>query len=106
MFNDIGRKVKGLAKFICVVGIILSVISGIIIIAGGNAISSYSYGYSRSAGGSSVLLGIIVAAVGSLVSWIGAWVTYAIGEAADNAAHNRCTLEALEKKLERMENKQ
>ena len=66
MFENIGEKLKGLASFMCWVGIILSVISGVSIIIDGT-----------------LFWGLFVAVLGSLGSWISSWVTYAIGEIAE-----------------------
>ncbi len=85
MFDNIGSKIKKLAKILCWVGIILSVISGIGIMAGGSAVSSYSRGYGYSAGGaSSVVAGILVIVLGSLGSWIGSFFTYGFGQLIEN----------------------
>ena len=89
MFNNVGRKVQILAKVVCWVGIILSVISGIMLIVAGNRVTVdlSSYGISNNGvqpqGG--VLPGILTIIIGSLVSWLGSLATYAIGEAAEYA---------------------
>ena len=45
MWSNIGHKIKTLAKVICWIGIVLSVIAGIAVIAGGNTVRSYGYTY-------------------------------------------------------------
>lgn len=73
MFSNIGGKIKGLATVISVIGIGLSVICGIImIIAGANS------------GGAMVGTGFAVLIVGSLASWIGAFIIYGFGELIEN----------------------
>ena len=67
MFEDIGRKLKGLARFLCWGGIIGSVISGIVLFDTERPLTS-----------------LIIIVSGSLGSWISSWVTYAIGEIAEN----------------------
>ena len=68
MFENIGGKIKGLAKFICWLGIIGSVIYGIMML-------SMNSRYNPT-----ILPGIMIMVGGSLVSWIGSFFTYAIGE--------------------------
>ncbi len=63
MFNNIGNKVKGLAVFIAVIGIISSIISGIALISS-----------------KLTAVGLVVLFAGSLVSWISSWVVYAVGD--------------------------
>ena len=72
MFDNIGEKVKGLSYFICFGGIVVSVISGIVMMFN-----------------SMTLIGILILIFGSLFSWISSWVTYAIGEIAENTGRNR-----------------
>lgn len=66
MFNDIGGKIKTLAKVICWVGIIGSVIVGLIMMT--------SDGDKYGPLGLGVLIG------GSLFSWIGSFFAYGFGE--------------------------
>lgn len=82
MFNNVGAKVKGLAKFICIMGMIVSVLSGLMMIVSG---------FNAYRGGETLIVsGIVTGVVGCLASWIGSWVTYAIGEAAEYAEKNGC----------------
>ena len=84
MFDNIGSKIMKLAKILCWVGIMLSVISGIVLMAAGGSVSSYSsYGYSRSSGGG-VVAGILTIILGSLASWIGSFFTYGFGQLIEN----------------------
>ena len=66
MFENIGSKIKALAKVICWVGIILSLIIGIIMLASSGDVGSG--------------VGLIVIIVGCLGSWIGSFFTYGFGE--------------------------
>lgn len=91
MFNNINGKVKGLAKVICVLGIIASVVGGVAIMAGGGAMSSY-YGYGNS-GGAFIFSGLLVIVLGSVCSWAGSLALYAFGEMGEN-------VEAIRRKLE------
>lgn len=71
MFKNIGGKIKGLAKVICIVGIAISVVAGI---------SMIGSGYN----GAMVGMGLAVMIVGSLVSWIGSFFAYGFGELIEN----------------------
>ena len=75
MFKNIGGKIKGLAKFICYVGIAISVIAGIFMIGFGS--SSYN-------GDTMIVMGCVVMIVGSLVSWIDSFFAYGFGELIEN----------------------
>ena len=68
MFDNIGEKLKKLAKVEAICGIIASVLVGFVEMGNGT-----------------VLAGIITIVVGSVASWVGSWVTYGIGEAVENS---------------------
>ena len=70
MFNNIGGKIKGLAASVTVIGIIASVIVGLVLMT---------------ADGDTVFLGILVAALGSFVSWLSSWLLYAFGQLVENS---------------------
>lgn len=70
MFKNIGGKIKGLAKVICIVGIAISVVSGL-----GMICTGYN--------GAMVGMGLAVMIVGSLASWIGSFFAYGFGELID-----------------------
>ena len=97
MFKNIGGKIKGFAKFMCWLGIIVSVITGIaVILFGVNAgtivteMSAYDptlAAETAAVGGvSTVVMGVMIIVVGSLVSWIGSFMTYGFGELIDNSS--------------------
>ena len=65
MFTNVGRKIMDLATLVCWIGIIGSIITGIIMMAISESL---------------ILPGLLVAVVGSLGSWIGSWFTYGFGE--------------------------
>jgi hypothetical protein len=71
MYDNIGSKIKSLATVICVVLIILSIISGI-------AIMILSEGM--------VLVGILVAGLGSLFAWVSTFFIYGFGELIENTS--------------------
>lgn len=74
MFNNIGAKIKGMAKFFCWIGIIISFVAGI-----GQV--SFGYGY-----GGLVALGIVTIVVGSIASWLGSLVMYGFGQLVDDVS--------------------
>lgn len=82
MFNNIGGKIKGLAKFICWLGIIVSVLVGIILIIGATNRNGY-YSYTDT---NMVITGVIVIVMGSILSWIGSFVLYGFGELVENSS--------------------
>ena len=82
MFDNIGGKIKGLAKFICWVGIIASVVLGIVIISGAN-IGSGRHMYTDS---STIIVGVITIVAGSILSWVGSFVLYGFGELVENSS--------------------
>ena len=65
MFNNIGKKLKTLAKVLAILGIIGSVISGIVLISVSEKL---------------IAIGLVIMILGSLVSWISSWAMYAIGD--------------------------
>ena len=65
MFSNVGQKIMGLATLVCWIGIIVSILTGIIMMAASESL---------------VLVGLLTAVVGSLGSWIGSWFTYGFGE--------------------------
>ena len=95
MFSRIGKKIMKLAKVICWFGIVCSVLLGASVIAIGfmpaeTAVITETAQMSKAATlaelnkGMLVALGVFVAAVGSLGSWIGSWLLYAFGDMAEN----------------------
>ncbi len=68
MFENIGKKIKLVAKIITYLGIALSAFWGVGMIVRGN-----------------ILAGVLVIFLGSLVSWGGSLMTYGFGELIDKA---------------------
>ena len=71
MFSNIGGKLKMVAKIVCWVGIIGSIIGGIVMIASGNS--------------SMIVSGIAVIIGGAVASWVGSLGMYALGEITENS---------------------
>jgi len=78
MWDNIGEKIKLLAKVIAWVGIISSVIGGISLISQGFDINQSSR--SGRDGGLFILLGIASLIGGSIISWISSFFMYGFGE--------------------------
>ena len=68
MFNNIGRKIKTLAKVICWICIVIFFIYGILIMIKG-----------------APFLGILVFVLGSFISWIASFMTYGFGQLIENS---------------------
>lgn len=71
MYKNIGRKIKGLAKFICWIGITISVIW---------AIYLFSYDTDYYYNNIKIITGIIILIAGPIISWIGSFFAYGFGE--------------------------
>ena len=72
MFDNIGGKIKKLAKIVCWVGIVFSVIYAIVLwVIGGVT------------GQDTTLTGFLVLILGGFGSWIGSFFTYGFGELID-----------------------
>ena len=91
MFDNIGGKIKKLAKVLCWIGIIFSVILGVLMMVSGGSYSRY--GYSSSGGG--VLAGLLTIVLGSLLSWIGSFFTYGFGQLIENTDDIRSKMKGL-----------
>jgi len=71
MYENIGQKVKGLAVFLFVVGLIISIVAGIVFIDNG-----------------SMLLGLVCIVIGAIVSWAISCIIYAIGDTYDELTYS------------------
>ena len=67
MWDNIGRRLQSLAKVVCWIGIISSVIWGIVIMTQSNRYQS------------TILSGILTIVIGFFASWIGSWAMYGLG---------------------------
>lgn len=80
MFNNIGKKIKVLAKVVCWIGIVLSFAIGLLIMFGASILQDMGLQKLASKGD---LFGLLVMVFGTLVSWIGSFYTYGFGELID-----------------------
>lgn len=65
MFNNIGKKIKSLAKISCWINIILFLIVGLSIFSEGDEI------------------GLFIGIFGAFISWVGSWLMFGFGEIID-----------------------
>lgn len=87
MYSNIGGKIKTVAVLGCIIGIIASLIVGILMI------SQSSY-YNPT-----VVSGVIVIIAGSLVSWIGSFCLFGFGELIEKTDENNEILSKIERNL-------
>lgn len=79
MFNNIGGKIQALAKIICWIGIILSVVLGIFFCM----IDNYTLGPMEK--GVQIFIGILIMGIGSVFSWVGSFLLYGFGRLVENS---------------------
>lgn len=71
MYNNIGRKIKALAKVLAWIGIIASIVFGIAV-----TVEESDVAY----------LGFLIMPLGALVSWASSFTLYGFGELVENSA--------------------
>ena len=77
MFDNIGEKIKKLAKVLCWIGIALNLISGTVSIIIGAVGWRMEY---------LIFVGIAVAIAGPIISWAGSFLLYGFGECIEHLA--------------------
>ena len=70
MYNYIGKKIKGLAKFFFILATIIDIIVGIVLIA----IDDYL-----------IAVGLPIMLIGPVLAWISSWLLYGFGQLIDNS---------------------
>ena len=88
MFKNIGKKIKLVAKIVCWLGIFCIILGGVGLMLGGTTLGGTSVG-----GVAAIALGILVAVGGSLVSWIGSFMTVGFGQLVENSDKIAAALE-------------
>lgn len=81
MFSNIGGKIKVLAMILCWIGIGVSVLSGISILA---SESDDSIIGELMPDGAMAISGLLTMVIGSLTSWLSSFVLYGFGELIEN----------------------
>ena len=80
MFDNIGQKIKTLAKVICWIGIVTSVIGAIVLFA----VAGSGSGYNRDIfSGIYKITAVAILILGPLASWVSSFVHYGFGELID-----------------------
>lgn len=93
MYTNVGSKIKTLAKVICVLGIIGSVMMGITMIAGDSGM-----GYYYGSGNMLIFPGFMMIVLGSVLSWASSLALYAFGEMTENVAAMKNSLQKPEER--------
>ena len=86
MFDNIGRKIKILAMVLCWLGIVLSILVGILMMIADESTGGVSM---KTVGGlvnSWVVRGLKFIIIGVLSSWIGSFLLYGFGELIERTA--------------------
>ena len=83
MYDNIGSKIKGLAVFVCVAGIIICVAYGIAAITANPSRNT--------------LAGLLTIAIGSVGAWLGSLALYGFGHLIENSDYCVVALQNLEK---------
>lgn len=81
MYSNIGKKIKGLAVFVALVGIIASIVGG-----GRTIAIGYDGGYFWSTNDDfMIFIGVLIIVIGSLISWVSGFVLYGFGQLVENS---------------------
>lgn len=81
MFNNVGSKIKTLAKVCTWIGIIFSCLYGLVLII----MSLANINYMGGAAVLGIFLGLIIAALGWLISWLSNLKLYGFGQLVENS---------------------
>lgn len=79
MFNNVGAKIQGLAKFLAYAGMAISIIIAIMIMGGASIISSGLSEYG-------LFAGLLYGGIGCFASWAGSLALYGFGELVENVS--------------------
>lgn len=86
MYNNPGGKIKALAKVVATIGILLSILSGMLAIGTAGRVSFNLGGSAGVITGGGAVYGIVIIVVGSLISWLSTLALYGFGELVENSA--------------------
>ena len=98
MFDNVGGKIKGFAKFICWAGIIASVICAAVFILG-----ALSGGTDKESSTLLAVYGVLTLVFGILVSWISSFKLYGYGELIDKVMDIEETVYEIKSRMENEE---
>ena len=85
MFRNPGGKIKSYAKVLFWIGVVISIIIGVIEIGSSFVAAAYSYQGSFSTILLGILGGILTVAIGTLISWLAVLTLYAFGTLVENS---------------------
>ncbi len=81
MFNNIGHKIKSVAKIFTWVGIISCVLCGLVVMFSSGKLNGQSFGYAAS-----IPSGLAIMIIGSICSWLVNLTLYGFGELVENSS--------------------
>lgn len=85
MFRNPGGKIKSYAKVLFWIGVVISIIIGVIEIGSSFVAAAYSYQGSFGTILLGILGGILTVAIGTLISWLAVLTLYAFGTLVENS---------------------
>lgn len=85
MFRNPGGKIKSYAKVLFWIGVVISIIIGVIEIGSSFVAAAYSYQGSCGTILLGILGGILTVAIGTLISWLAVLTLYAFGTLVENS---------------------
>lgn len=85
MFTNPGGKIKSYAKVIFWIGVVVSVLIGVVMIGTSFTYAAYSYNGSFGTILGGIVTGLLVVAIGILISWVSVLVLYAFGVLVENS---------------------
>ena len=85
MFRNPGGKIKSYAKVLFWIGVVISIIIGVIEIGSSFVAAAYSYQASFGTILLGILGGILTVAIGTLISWLAVLTLYAFGTLVENS---------------------
>ena len=85
MFRNPGGKIKSYAKVLFWIGVVISIIIGVIEIGSSFVAAAYSYQGSFGTILLGILGGILTVAIGTLISWLAVFTLYAFGTLVENS---------------------
>lgn len=85
MFRNPGGKIKSYAKVLFWIGVVISIIIGVIEIGSSFVAAAYSYHGSFGTILLGILGGILTVAIGTLISWLAVLTLYAFGTLVENS---------------------
>ncbi len=95
MFRNIGGKIKGLAVFFCVLGMLFSLICACNIWVNTKTLTSALGNYITDIRIASIIYGALVLVLGCLASWVGTFCLYGFGELISKTCDNNRLLTKL-----------